>query len=106
VSAGDTLVIYCAGLGPVDPPVNAGDVAPDATSQTTNLVTVTIGGVPATVQFSGLAPFSLLGPDPLDFAGLYQVTVTVPDGIAPAPDAPIVVTVAGQDSPPVTIPVQ
>jgi uncharacterized protein (TIGR03437 family) len=105
-SAGDTLLIYCAGLGPVDPPVTAGDVAPDATSQTTNPVTVTIGGVPATVQFAGLAPFSLTGPDSLDFAGIYQVSVTVPDGVTPAPDTPIVVTVAGQDSPPVTIPTQ
>jgi uncharacterized protein (TIGR03437 family) len=105
-SAGDTLLIYCAGLGPVDPPVAAGDVAPDSTSQTINPVTVTIGGVPATVQFAGLAPFSLTGPDSLDFAGIYQVSVTVPDGVTPAPDTPIVVTVAGQDSPPVTIPTQ
>jgi uncharacterized protein (TIGR03437 family) len=105
-SAGDTLVIYCTGLGLVDPPVAAGDVAPDSMSQTTNPVTVTIGGVPATVQFAGLAPFSLTGPDTLDFAGLYQVSVILPDGVAPAPDTPIVVSVAGQDSPPVTIATQ
>jgi len=105
-SAGDTLVIYCAGLGPVDPPVTAGDVAPDSTSQTTNPVTVTIGGVPATVQFAGLAPFSSTGPDSLDFAGIYQVSVILPDGVTPAPDTPVIVTVAGQDSPPVTIATQ
>jgi uncharacterized protein (TIGR03437 family) len=107
-SAGDTLVIYCSGLGPVDPPVAAGDViAPDSPgSQTTNPVTVTIGGVPATVQFAGIAPFSFVGPDSLDFAGLYQVSVTLPDGVTPAPDTPIVVTVAGQDSPPVTVATQ
>jgi uncharacterized protein (TIGR03437 family) len=106
-SAGDSLVIYCAGLGPVDPPVTAGDVAPDSPgSQTTNAVTVTIGGVPAAVQFAGLAPFALVGPDSLDFAGLYQVIVTVPDGLTPAPDNPLIVTVAGQDSPPVTVATQ
>lgn len=103
-SAGDTITIYCAGLGPVDPPVKAGDVAPDSPgSQTTSPVTATIGGVPATVQFAGLAPFSFTAPDSLDFAGLYQVTATVPDGVTPAPDTALVVTVAGQDSPPVTI---
>jgi uncharacterized protein (TIGR03437 family) len=107
-SAGDTVVIYCSGLGPVDPPVAAGDViAPDSPgSQTTNPVTVTIGGVPATVQFAGMAPFSFVGPDSLDFAGLYQVSVTLPDGVTPAPDTPLIVTVAGQDSPPVTIATQ
>ena len=106
-TAGDTVVIYCSGLGSVDPPVAAGDVAPDLPgSQTTNPVTVMIGGVPATVQFAGLAPFSLSGPDSLDFAGLYQVSVIVPDGVTPAPDTPLIVTVAGQDSPPVTIATQ
>jgi uncharacterized protein (TIGR03437 family) len=60
----------------------------------------------ATVQFAGLAPFSSTGPDSLDFAGIYQVSVTVPDGVTPAPDTPLVVTVAGQDSPPVTIATQ
>jgi uncharacterized protein (TIGR03437 family) len=107
-SAGDTLLIYCSGLGPVDPPVAAGDVvAPDSPgSQTTNPVTVTIGGMPAAVQFAGMAPFSLVGPDSLDFAGLYQVSVTLPDGVTPAPDTPVIVTVAGQDSPPVTIATQ
>jgi uncharacterized protein (TIGR03437 family) len=106
-TAGDTITIYCAGLGPVDPPVNAGAVAPDSPgSQTISPVTVTIGGVPATVQFAGLAPFSFTAPDSLDFAGLYQVTATVPDGVTPAPDTPLIVTIAGQDSPPVTIALQ
>ena len=107
-SAGDTIVIYCSGLGAVDPPVAAGDVvAPDSPgSPTTSPVTVTIGGVPAPVQFAGIGPFSLFGPDSLDFAGIYQVSVTLPDGVSPAPDTPIIVTVAGQDSPPVTIATQ
>ena len=107
-TAGDTLLIYCSGLGPVDPPVAAGDVvAPDSPgSQTINPVTVTIGGVPATVQFAGIAPFTLTGPDSLDFAGLYQVSVIVPDGVTPAPDTPVIVTVSGQDSRPVTIATQ
>ena len=98
VSEGDTVIISCAGLGPVDPPVDAGVAAPSSPlSQTTNPVTVTIGGQPARVVSAVLAP---------DYAGIYQVTATVPSGITPAPDAPLVVTVADQASPTVTIAVQ
>ena len=98
VTAGDTLVISCAGLGAVDPPVDAGAAGPSSPmSQTVNPVTVTIGGVDAPVSSAVLAA---------DLVGVYQVTVTVPDGIAPAPDAALVVTVAAQASPAVTIAVQ
>jgi uncharacterized protein (TIGR03437 family) len=98
VAAGDTLVISCAGLGAVDPPVDAGAAGPSSpTSQTVNPVTVTIGGQDAPVASAVLAA---------DLVGVYQVTVTVPDGIAPAPDVALVVTVAGQVSPAVTIAVQ
>jgi large repetitive protein len=96
LSEGDTVIITCAGLGPVDPAVDAGAAGP-ASSQTTNTVTVTIGGQPATVVSAGLAP---------DVAGIYLVTATVPGGITPAPDAALVVAVADQSSPPVTIAVQ
>ena len=71
------MIISCAGLGPVDPPIAAGAAAPSSPlSQTVNTVTVTIGGQPATVVSAALAP---------DMAGIYQVTATVPAGITPAP---------------------
>jgi len=76
--------------------VDTGAAGP-ASSVTINPVTVTIGGQPVTVVSSGLAP---------DVAGIYLVTVTVPGGITPAPDAPLVVSVADQSSQPVTIAVQ
>ena len=98
VSAGDFVVIYCAGLGPVDPVVAAGAAAPSSPlSSTSNPVTVTIGGISATVAFAGLAP---------GFAGLYQVNAVVPSGITPSPAAPLIITVAEQSSPAVTIAVQ
>ncbi len=56
--AGDTVLIYCTGLGAVD--ANARVVAP---------VLVTIGGQNARVDFAGLAP---------GFVGLYQVNAVVP----------------------------
>lgn len=94
-TAGDTLEIYCAGLGGVTPAVPDGSAAPASPpAHTINPVTVTIAGQTAPVAFSGLVP---------GFAGLYQVNVTVPGGISPAADVPLVVTVGGASSPVVTL---
>jgi adhesin/invasin len=74
-SAGDAVVIYCAGLGDTTPRSVAG--FPATASPLSNVidpVTVTIGGVNAPVFFAGLIP---------GFTGLYQVNATVPTGIAP-----------------------
>ncbi len=98
MSAGDAIVIYCAGLGPVNPPVTAGSAAPSSPpATTTNTVTVTIGGKTAQVFFSGL-----LG----GFAGEYQVNAYVPKGITPGDAVPLVITVAGFESAPVTVAVK
>jgi uncharacterized protein (TIGR03437 family) len=94
--AGDTLVIYCSGLGAVDSAVTDGAAAPlDRLVRTVNPATATIGGVNANVGFAGLAP---------GFAvGLYQVNVTVPSGVTPGDSIPLVLSVAGQLSPTVTL---
>ena len=97
-AAGDVLEVYCTGLGTVSPAVTAGATAPlDTLSRTTNTVTAVIGGVPAQVQFAGLAP---------GYAGLYQVNVAVPPGVTPGPAVPLVLTEAGALSPPVTVAIQ
>jgi len=97
-TAGDALVIYCAGLGTVNPLVATGSAAPSSPlAYTSNTVTVTIGNQPAKVLYAGLAP---------NFAGLYQVDVLVPSGVAAAADVPVVLTVDGISSPPVTVPIQ
>jgi uncharacterized protein (TIGR03437 family) len=59
-----------------------------------NTTTVKIDSQPAQVLFSGLAP---------GFAGLYQVNVTVPSGITPGANAPVILTVGGISSSPVTV---
>jgi uncharacterized protein (TIGR03437 family) len=94
---GQVIQIYANGLGPVNNQPPSGEPSPASPLATTILTpTVTIGGSPATVQFSGLAPF---------FVGLYQLNVIVPPG-APSGIQPLVVTAGGVTSKPVNLPVQ
>lgn len=98
VQAGQTIVIYCTGLGEVDPPVVAGSPTPmSPISSTVNPVTLTIGGIPAQVAFAGLTPGQ---------TGLYQVNAVVPQGVTPGNQVQVVMTAAGQQSAPVTIAVK
>lgn len=95
VTGGDVVVIYCEGLGEVQPQLLAGMPAPLTTLEyTVNPVTATIGGVSAKVEFGGLTP---------GFAGLYQVNLTVPSGITPGDSVPLLLSVAGESSLPVTM---
>ena len=96
--AGDVVTIYCNGLGAVTPPLPTGSPAPSAEplARTVNPVMVTIGGLTAQVSFAGLAP---------GYPDVYQVNAVVPAGVASG-QAEVVLTVAGQSSPPVTMAVQ
>src|SRR5580700_7846974 len=97
--AGATIIlIYCTGLGSVTNQPPTGAAAPsDPPAATTTKPTVTIGGVPAQVQFSGLAPGSV---------GEYQVNALVPTD-APTGDAiPVVLSIGGATSNTVQIAVQ
>jgi minor extracellular serine protease Vpr len=95
---GNFIQLFCNGLGQVSNQPASGDSAPLAgpLSQTPSLATVSIGGVNAAVNFSGLAP---------GFPGLYQVNVQVPAGIA-AGNQQITVAIGGVTSPALTLPVQ
>lgn len=84
--AGETVLIYCTGLGAVSsPPADgaAGDGQP-----TVVVPTVTIGGAKAIVSFSGLAP---------GFVGLYQINAEVPTGLASG-NHPVLIEMAGASS--------
>ncbi len=83
-AAGEVVLLYATGLGAVSPPVSTGAAA-TALAKVTGNVQVTFGGVPAEVQFAGLAP---------GFVGLYQINVKVPAGVASG-DALVVVSVGG-----------
>ncbi|MBM3814891.1 MAG: hypothetical protein FJW20_24980 [Acidimicrobiia bacterium] len=91
---GDVLVIYCTGLGEVDPRAIAGSSTPiTPLSPTLEPVTVTLAGIDAPVAFAGLTP---------GFTGLYQINAAVPAGL-PSGLVPLVITQSGRSSPPVTV---
>ncbi len=84
-STGNVISVYLTGQGAVDPAVDTGAAAPGvALSSTVATTTATIGDLPSTVEFSGLAP---------GFVGLAQVNLLVPD--LPAGDYPVVVNIGG-----------
>jgi uncharacterized protein (TIGR03437 family) len=86
---GQTIQLFANGLGPVTNQPASGDPAPASPlAQTTSTPVVTIGGQPANVSFSGLAP---------GFAGLYQINVTVPSNLSPG-TYPINVAIGGRTS--------
>ena len=72
-SVGEFVEIYATGLGRVSPAVSSGRPASSQPlSRTLAQATVTMNGVPAPVNFSGLAP---------GLAGVYQINAQVPEGI-------------------------
>jgi uncharacterized protein (TIGR03437 family) len=84
--AGQTVILYADGLGPVDnQPASGSPALASPLSTTTTPATVTVGGQNATVLFSGLAP---------GFPALYQINATLPQGLAPGAQ-PITVTIGG-----------
>jgi uncharacterized protein (TIGR03437 family) len=92
--AGETVLIYCNGLGAVHSPPADGTAANGQVTVATPLVS--IGGVSAKVTFTGLAP---------GFVGLNQINAVVPSGV-PAGNQPVIVTVNKSASPPVLLPVK
>jgi uncharacterized protein (TIGR03437 family) len=90
---GSVVSIYLTGQGLVNPQVDTGAPAPmDQLLNTVAETTATVGGVPASVSFSGLAP---------GFVGLCQVNLQVPD--LPGGDQTVILTIGGVASNAATI---
>ena len=71
---GSAVALYAVGLGATRPAVTEGAAAPvSELARTVIDPLVRVGGEPATVEFSGLAP---------GLVGLYQVNVTLPAAAA------------------------
>ncbi len=83
-TAGDVIVIFCTGLGATDPPALTGQ--PAASGVAVVQPSVTVGGVPAPLQYAGVAP---------GFVGLFQVNVVIPAGAGSGPSVPVVLTQNG-----------
>jgi len=89
----EVIILYGTGFGPVTPPLLTGV---PATLNQTATPAVTIDGLSAQVQFSGIAP---------GFVGLNQINVVVP-GLARTNAAdPVVLSIGGVPANTVTLPV-
>jgi uncharacterized protein (TIGR03437 family) len=96
-SVGQSISIYCTGLGPVTGTPPADDTPASVSTPITASATVSIGGIAVTPSYAGLAP---------GFVGLYQVNAQVPTGVASGNAVPVFITVGGVVSNTVTIAVQ
>jgi uncharacterized protein (TIGR03437 family) len=65
---GDTIILYGVGFGAVSPSTPSGQLVSGQNALTATLQ-ISIGGVPATTSYAGLAP---------NYVGLYQFNVLVP----------------------------
>jgi uncharacterized protein (TIGR03437 family) len=84
--AGETVVLYATGLGPLTGAVTSGAAA--SAVLTTSTPVVTVGNAHAAIAYSGLAP---------GLVGVYQVNFTVPGGLSPG-NQQIQLTIGGAAS--------
>jgi uncharacterized protein (TIGR03437 family) len=97
VRRSEFLEIYATGLGPVSRLQSDGNPKPPIFPALSRTPTVTIGGIPAVVNFSGLPPGTV---------GLFQINVQVPDGVASGSSVPVSIAVYGVTSNTVTVAVE
>ena len=95
--AGETVIVYATGVGPVDQPQATGEAAlADPLARTRQTPQVTVASRDAFVFFSGLAP---------GFVGLNQLNVTIPAG-TPSGVQQLVITSNGAASNTVNVPIR
>ena len=98
VTAGQTIVLTCTGLGNVNPLAVAGSPAASVPlSVVVDAPTVTVGGIAAQIRFAALTPGGV---------GIYQIGAIVPQGVAPGDNVPVVATQIGGSTQTVSIPVR
>jgi uncharacterized protein (TIGR03437 family) len=83
---GETVELFLTGLGAVNPTIADGAAGPVPPSSAAAKIQAYIGGVAATVGYSGLAP---------QLAGLYQINLTIPTGVTAGDNN---LDIAGPDS--------
>ena len=90
---GGYVSLYATGEGQTEPASLDGKLGGSTPARPVLAVSVTVGGIPATVQYAGGAPGQV--------AGLMQVNVQIPSGVQPGGYVPVVLQVGDQTSSPV-----
>lgn len=67
--SGETILMFGTGFGATEPSIPAGQIVTQLSQIPTDEIMITIGGLPAIVQFAGLAP---------NLTGLHQFNLVVP----------------------------
>ena len=89
---GSVISLYVTGEGQTSPAGTDGQIAGAALPQPLLAISVTIGGIPATVLYAGGASGEV--------AGVMQVNVQVPPGVQPGSAVPVMLTVGKASSQP------
>ncbi len=86
---GDWVSIFATGGGATSPAIVDGMLA-SVQSQVNAKISVTMGGLPCTLNYAGAAPYLI--------SGVLQINAQVPAGVTPGPAVPLLVTIGGVDS--------
>ena len=89
---GSVVSLYATGEGQTSPPGMDGQLAGSSLPHPILPVSVTIGGIPAQVDYAGGAPTLV--------AGVMQVNAHIPSGIQPGNVVPVILTVGNASSQP------
>ncbi len=97
IHRGEYLSLYGTGLGALQFSGQTNAATRGCCDATTTMPLVTVGGQPATVQFSGMAPTLL---------GVYQINIPIPDNAPTGNAVPVFLNIGGIPSNTVTIAIQ
>jgi uncharacterized protein (TIGR03437 family) len=89
---GSIIQIFATGEGITSPPATTGTISGAGLTQTQLPVTISIGGIGATVIYAGSAPDEV--------SGLLQVNAVVPESVVPGDQVSVIVTVGRANSHP------
>ena len=89
-AAGSVVILWATGEGVTDPPGVDGRPALDVLPKPVAPVSVTIGGLPATVQYAGAAPGYM--------PGILQINAQMSGDVQPGNSVPVRITIGGVSS--------
>jgi uncharacterized protein (TIGR03437 family) len=87
---GSTVVLWLTGEGVTNPPGVDGRPAVDVLPKPVAAVTVTIGGLPATIQYAGAVPTLM--------PGLMQINAVLDPGVQAGAAVPVVVQIGNNST--------